>query len=453
MKRAKGAARKAKLSGLIATDFYQLTMLHAYDQAGMHERAMFEFFCRKLPPSRGFLLAAGLATLLAELEGAHFSEAEIEWLRSAGRFPEAMIENFDGWRFTGDIDAVPEGTLIFADEPLLRVEATIAEAQLIETMVINHIHYQTLIASKAARMILAAPNASLIDFGLRRAHSLEAGTYAARAAFIAGFAGTASTSAGLAFGIPITGTMAHSFIQAHDDEAEAFRHFAEAWPTDAVFLIDTYDTEAAAAKVVRLASRLRARGIAIRAVRIDSGDLAAHARAVRAILDEGGLKDVKIIASGGIDEWRLRRLAAESAPIDAYGIGTSLATSGDAPALDCAYKLVAYAGTPRRKRSEGKRLWPGAKQVFRRFADSGDLVSDTLAMVEEQVEGEPLLKPAMRGGRRLALPTLDESRQLAAVNLAALPEAYRDLDAPPGFPVEISQGLRRLAAELDAKGR
>lgn len=439
--------------GLLATDFYQLTMLDAYYRAGMEDIAVFEFFCRRLPSNRGFLMSAGLATLLEQLETARFSAAEIDWLRASGHFPQETLDRLGEWRFTGDVDAVPEGALVFADEPILRVTAPIPQAQLIETMAINHLHFQTLVATKAARMVLAASGARLIDFGLRRAHSLESGTYAARAAYLAGFDGTATVSAGERFGIPLSGTMAHSFVQAHDDEAKAFLDFAEARPEGVIFLIDTYDTEAGARKVVDLAPSLHARGISIGGVRIDSGDLAAHSRAVRSILDEGGLGDVMIIASGGIDEWKLQGLVAQGAPIDGYGIGTSLTTSQDAAALDCAYKLVSYAGTPRRKRSEGKELWPGAKQVHRRLDARGRLGGDILALADEAAEGEPLLKPVMRGGKLLAQPTLEESRALAAASLDTLPDRLRDLDQPADYRPAISDGLRAVAARLTAEGR
>lgn len=439
--------------GLLATDFYQLTMLDAYRQAGMGERAVFEFFCRRLPLGRGFLLSAGLAPLLERLEDALFSEEEIAWLRECGRFSAEAVEGFAAWRFTGDVDAMPEGTPVFADEPIIRLEAPIAEAQLVETLVISHIHYQTMIASKAARMVFAAPEATLIDFGLRRAHSLEAGLFAARAAYLAGFAGTATVSAAMRFGIPVSGTMAHSFIQAHDSEEEAFRHFAEARPTDVTLLIDTYDTEEAARTVARLAPGLRARGIGLRGVRIDSGDLAAHARAVRFILDEAGLADVKIVASGGIDEWTLRDFARSRVPIDIFGIGTSLTTSQDAPAMDCAYKLVAYAGKPRRKRSEGKILWPGAKQLFRQYGPDGRIARDILALKDEAVEGEAVLRPVMRAGRRLPEPTLARSRDLAREQLTRLPAELRELDCTEALRPDISPGLLGLAAEMSAAGR
>ena len=446
-------ASDAPAASLLATDFYQLTMLHAYYRAGMEGPAVFEFFCRHLPRNRGFLIATGLGTLLDQLENARFSNDEIAWLRASGHFPSEIVDRFAAWRFTGDIDALAEGTLVFAEEPFLRVTAPIAEAQLIETLVINHIHFQTLVASKAARMVLAAPGGKLIDFGLRRAHSLEAGTLAARAAYIAGFAGTATVSAGKRFGIPLSGTMAHSFVQAHDDEAQAFLDFAEARPEGIILLIDTYDTEAAARKVVELAPRLGDRGITLRGVRIDSGDLGAHARAVRDILDRGGLRETEIVASGGLDEWKLKDLVAQHAPIDAFGIGTSLTTSQDVPALDCAYKLVAYAGTPRRKRSEGKQLWPGAKQVCRRLDAQGRLDGDVLALAEEACDGEPLLQPVMRKGKHLDRPRLEVCRALASASLASLPDGMRDLDRPRAYLPAISSGLRKAAEKLTALGR
>lgn len=439
--------------GLLATDLYQLTMIDAYRQSGMEERGVFEFFCRHLPPQRGFLVAAGLAPLLETIERARFTAAELDWLSTSGRFSREAIDWFARWRFTGDIDAVPEGTPMFAEAPILRVEAPIAEAQLIETLVINILHYQTLIASQAARLVLAAPGRQLIDFGLRRAHSLEAGILAARAAYLAGFAGSATAIAGQRYGVPIFGTMAHSFIQAHDSEEEAFENFAAARPQDTIFLIDTYDTEAAARCILRIAPALAAGGIAIKGVRIDSGDLAHHARAVRQILDAGGLGAVRIVASGGIDEAMLRDLVASGAPIDSFGIGTSLTTSQDAPALDCAYKLVAYAGTPRRKRSEGKLLWPGAKQIFRRYRTDGTIERDTLALAGEAIEGEALLAPVMRSGRRLALPSLGEIRVHAAAGLARLPPALRRLESGVTLTLLPSSGLSRLAVTLSAQGK
>jgi nicotinate phosphoribosyltransferase len=434
----------------LLTDLYELNMVSAYLESGMTEPAVFELFFRKLPERRNFLMAAGLATVLDFLERLRFGEAELAWLRESGRFSEAVIERLAGLRFTGDVDAMPEGTVLFPHEPMLRITAALPEAQLVESRLINLFHLQTLIASKAARMVLAAPGKALVDFGLRRAHGAEAGLLAARAAWIAGFAATATVPAGPLWGIPITGTMAHAFVQAHASETEAFRHFAHARPQDVVLLIDTYDTEAAARKVVALAPELRAEGIEIRGVRLDSGDLATLSRRVRAILDAGGLEKVRIIASGGLDETILARLVAEGAPIDGFGVGTSLTTSEDAPALDCCYKLQAYAGKARRKRSAGKATWPGAKQVFRRHDTEGRMAGDVITLAEATALGTPLLVPAMRGGRRVeGLPDLAAARARAAEGLARLPPALRGLEPAPPYPVEIAPALRALAAEVD----
>ena len=351
----------------LLTDLYQLTMLQAYYRYGMEETAAFEFFSRKLPGKRGFLLAAGLEQVLEFLENLRFTSRDLAWIESSGLFSRDLLERLVDFRFTGDVDAMPEGTAFFPDEPILRVTAPMPEAQLVESRVVNFLHFQTVIATKAARCVMAAPGKLLVDFGFRRAHGSEAGLLAARASYLAGFNGTATVQAAPEFGIPVYGTVAHSFIQAHDSEMEALERFAHSQPGNVVLLIDTYDTEAGAEKVVTLASRLREQGIAVKAVRLDSGDLAEHARRVRKILDDGGCQDVRIFSSGGLDEFALQDFLRSGAPIDGFGIGTRLDTSSDAPYLDCAYKLVEYAGIPRRKRSEGKATFPGRKQVYRRF--------------------------------------------------------------------------------------
>jgi nicotinate phosphoribosyltransferase len=435
---------------LLLTDLYELNMYAAYLEAGMTGTAVFEFFARKLPPGRNFLLAAGLETVLRFLEQARFTAEELAWLEGTGRFGPAMLARLEAFRFTGEVYAVAEGTPVFADEPLLGVEAPLPEAQLLESRLINLLHFQTLVASKAARFVLAAPGKVLLDFGLRRAHGAEAGLLAARAAYLAGFTGTATTLAKPLWGVPIHGTMAHSFVQAHEDEALAFERFARARPGQVTLLLDTYDTEAAARKVVDLAPRLARDGIAVTGVRLDSGDLGAHARAVRAILDAGGLGKVRIFASGGLDERRVRELEA-AAPIDGYGVGTQLTTSSDAPALDCVYKLQAYAGVPKRKRSEGKSTWPGRKQVLRRVDGSGRIAGDVLTVEGDAAQrGEPLLKPVMRGGRRLTpAPSIDEIRARARAELARLPESLRGLDPGSAYPVEVAPALRALTEEAD----
>jgi nicotinate phosphoribosyltransferase len=439
------------LDSPLLTDLYELTMLQAYFDCAMREVATFEFFVRKLPPARNFLVAAGLAQALDYLAGLRFSPADLDWLAGTRRFSPAFLDWLESFRFTGDVHAMAEGTVFFPDEPILRVTAPLLEGQFVESRLINLLHYQTLIASKAARTVLAADGKMLIDFGLRRAHAGEAGLLSARASYLVGYAGTATTLAGMRFGIPVFGTMAHSYVQAHDDEADAFEHFARAQPGNATLLIDSYDTELGAAKVVEVARRLAADGIKIRGVRIDSGDLAAHACRVRRILDDGGLADATIVVSGNLDEYRVAGLIESGAPIDAFGVGTRMNTSADAPYLDCAYKLTEYAGAPRRKRSEGKATWPGAKQVYRRHDADRTMIGDALALDAETVPGSPLLAPAMVAGVRLdGAADLEASRAHAKAELASLPSALRALETAVAYPVEVTPALVALAHAVDA---
>ncbi len=440
-------------TSVLLTDFYEIAMLQAYHARGMNEVAVFELFVRDLPPTRNFLLAAGLAQAVECLTQLRFTQDELAWLDGTGRFTAAFLDALAALRFTGSLDALPEGTVCFGYEPILRVTAPMAEAQLVESRLMNLVHFQTMIASKAARCVLAARGRTLIDFGLRRSHGAEAGLMSARASYLAGFAGTATTLAGERFGIPTFGTMAHSFIQAHDDEMQAFEDFARSQPRHAALLIDTYDTEAAAHKAVELARRLRAEAIPINAVRIDSGDLGAHARKVRRILDDGGERAITIFASGNLDESRVEALLAEGAPIDAFGVGTRMNVAADAPFLDCAYKLVEYAGQGRRKRSEGKATWPGPKQVFRRSGTDGKMDGDTVTLVERTEPGTPLLVPVLRGGALVVpLPALEVSRAVARGQLDALPERLRSLQ-PAAMPYDVTMApaLRALADEVDRR--
>jgi len=438
------------MSGALLTDLYQLAMIQAYLDSDQTDTAVFEFFVRKLPPQRNFLMAAGLEQALDFLENLRFSTEELDWLGKTGRFNARLIDYLADFRFGGEVHAMPEGTLFFRNEPIMRVTAPLPQAQLVETRLINILQYQTLVASKAARMVLLAPGKLLVDFGLRRAHGADAGLMAARASYIAGFAGTATLLAEKVFGIPTYGTMAHSFIQSFDDEAEAFEAFARARPQNLTLLIDTYDTEAAARKVVALAPRLKQSGIAVQAVRIDSGDLTVLAKSVRDILDAGGLRDTGIFVSGGIDEGALAIFARDEAPIDGIGIGTSLVTSSDAPALDCAYKLQEYAGVPRRKRSTGKATWPGRKQVWRRYDEDGRMKSDVLSTEADVHEGVSLIRPVMAGGRRIGpQPTLDEVRTHARHELTQLPTELSTTQSSVLFPVHVSPSLKQLAAMAD----
>jgi nicotinate phosphoribosyltransferase len=445
-------------SGLL-TDYYQLTMMQGYLKNGLTGTAVFEFFFRKLPKQRGFLVAMGLESLLECIERLHFTADELQWLREKGCSAELLAFLCD-FRFTGDVHAVPEGSIVFPEEPILRITAPLPQAQLLETRAINLLHFQTLIASKAVRNVLSAPDKPLVEFGLRRAHGAEAGLLAARACYLAGFAGTSNVMAGRMFDIPIFGTMAHAFVLAHDDEIAAFADFARANPNDAVLILDTYDTQAAAAKVVKLAQTLAGEGIRIRGVRLDSGDLAEHARKTRRILDDGGLRDVQIFASGNLDEWSLAKLTAAKAPIDGYGIGTRLDVSADVPYLDCAYKLQEYAGKPRRKRSEAKATWPGPKQVYRVFGPDGLASHDELTLDEGAESSQPasassgqpqaLIVPVMRAGRRVGrTPASQEIRACLADQLAQLRPELKALEPQTEYRVEIMPALHALAAQCD----
>jgi nicotinate phosphoribosyltransferase len=436
----------------LLTDLYQLAMMEAYLDQGMTETAVFELFVRRLPEKRSFLMVAGLEQALEYLEMLRFTSDEIKWLAGTGRFRSTTLDYLAELRFTGDVHAMPEGTIFFPIEPILRITAPLPLAQLVETRLMNILHYQILVASKAARAVLAAPGKLLVDFGLRRAHGAEAGLMAARASYLAGFAGSATVLADELFGIPSFGTMAHSFIEAHDDETTAFEHFATSRPNNLTFLIDTYDSVAAARKIVALAPRLKARGIAIRSVRIDSGDLVALSKQVRAILDQGGLADVGIFASGGLDEEAVADLLTRGAALTGFGLGTSLTTSSDAPSVDCVYKLQEYAGVARRKHSVGKTTWPGRKQVWRRYGSDGQMAGDVLSLESDHQAGEPLLAPVMRSGQRIGpAPSLADSRARAARDLARLPGPLRQLYGKTVYPVEVAGPLTGLAAEVDRR--
>lgn len=439
-------------SSALLTDFYQLTMLQGYLERGMEDTAVFECFVRTMPPQRGFFMAAGLAQLLEYLENVCFTPAELEWVADSGRFSRSFVDYLERFRFAGDVQAMPEGTVFFANEPVVRVTASLPQAQLIETRLLNLLHYQTLIASKAARCVLAAAGKPVIDFGLRRSHGAEAGLLAARAGYLAGFVGSATVMAGRGFEVPVFGTMGHSFIQAHQSERRAFEHFAEAQPDNVIFLLDTYDTQEAARTVVKLAPRLRDKGITIKGVRLDSGELVEQARRVRCILDEGGLGDVQITASGNLDEDVIQHLVTAQAPIDLFAVGTKLATSADAPYLECVYKLQEYAGRPTGKRSEGKETWPGAKQVYRRYDQQGRIEHDVVTTTADTQEGTPLIRPVMESGKRLeASDSLDHIRGRATAELATLPDKMRRLGRGATISVGISAALRNLACEVDAR--
>jgi nicotinate phosphoribosyltransferase len=430
------------------TDLYELTMLEAYFEEQMRETAVFSLFVRRLPERRNYLLACGLDDVLAFLETLRFDGAALSYLDSLGRFSGRFLRHLEQLRFTGDVSAVPEGTPIFASEPIVEVAAPIAEAQLVETFVMNQIHLQTVLASKAARVVEAAQGRQVVDFGMRRMHGIDASLKAARAFHIAGVDATSNVAAGQAYGLHVAGTLAHSYVQAHDDEYEAFRAFARLHP-DTTLLVDTYDTLAGVGKVVALAREL---GPAFRvsAVRLDSGNLGELACAARRILDEAGLQRVSIFASGGLNEDDVARLVAASAPINGFGVGTDMGVSRDAPALDIAYKLVEYAGRGRLKLSPGKAVLPGRKQIFRVERD-GLAEHDVLARWDEAPTGRPLLHMVMKDGVRLpdARVSLDDARARARRELERLPRGVRALrPADPQYPVIISQELAGARDEI-----
>lgn len=431
-------------------DLYELTMAASYFAHGMNEPATFELSVRQLPPRRGFLVACGLEDALAYLDGFAFSDEAIGYLRSLGKFDEVFLGFLGNLRFTGDAWAVPEGEAVFAQEPLLRVAAPLIEAQLAETFLLNAITFQTMIATKAARIALACRDRTFVDFSGRRDHGADAALRVARASFVGGASGTSNVLAGQLHGLDLSGTMAHSYVLSFADEAEAFRAYARDFPEGAVLLIDTYDTVEGARRAAAVANELRGEGITIRAVRLDSGDLASLARTVRGMLDDGGCGDIRIFASSDLDEYRIAELLAEGAPIDAFGVGTRLGTSADAPSLGGVYKLVAGVHGPVMKRSAGKRSLPGVKQVYREEGDGGS-VADTIALADESgVPGRPLLAQVMASGERLSpAESLAALRERRAEAVARLPEAARNLEAPADvYPVRLSGGLTNLVRRL-----
>lgn len=445
----------ARVGGPLFTDLYELTMAAGYLRAGLTHTATFDLFVRQLPARRSFLVAAGLADALDHLEALSFEPAELDHLASLGRFDDDVLHHLSGLRFTGEVWAVPEGEVVFGDEPILRVTAPLLEAQLVETRLLNVVGSQTMVASKAARVAIACAGRRFVDFSARRDHGPDAAMQAARASFIGGASGTSLVSASMAHGIPPSGTMAHAFVMSFADERDAFRAFARTFPDDAILLIDTYDTEEGARRAVEVAHELAHEGVRLRGVRLDSGDLVRLSRSVRRILDDGGLADAAIFASGDLDEERITELLAAGSPIDAFGVGTQLGTSGDAPSLGAVYKLVDDADGPKIKLSEDKVTLPGRKQVWRVEDADGVADHDVIGLDHEAVEGRPLLEPVLRHGRRLApSPSIHEARERAAAAVAALPSRSRTLvQRERPYEVRRSAGLAALLERLTAEHR
>lgn len=463
MTEAVGAVRSGPLvleDAALFTDLYEITMAASYAHEAMDDVATFSLFVRKLPRARSFLIAAGLEDVLAYLQAFRFSRRAIQHLRSTGRFEPRFLERLARLRFTGRVRAVPEGTVVFPDEPLLEITAPIIEAQLVETAVLNACHYATVVASKAARSVLAARGRDVVEFGLRRAPGLDGGMKATRSAYLAGAASSSNVLAELGYDIPATGTMAHSYVQAFPDEHAAFRAFGRSFPDRCVLLLDTYDTLTAAAKAARVGQELQRRGHRLAGVRLDSGDLVTLSREVRRVLDAAGLSDVRILASGGIDEDEIARCVRADAPIDAFGVGTRMDVASDAPYLDLAYKLVRYGHRNVLKLSPGKETWTGPKQVYRRLGPYGAFRGDMLALADEPApEGTvPLLEAVMEDGLPTRVdPPLRTLRTRCAAQLRLLPPELRELHTNAVYPVRPSAALsaeqdRVRAAAIEREG-
>ena len=442
-------------NAVLLTDLYELTMASSYFAHGMTGEATFDLFVRELPPNRNFLVACGLDEALSFLENLRFDSASLDYLAAQQLFNDAFLEHLASLRFTGEMRAVPEGEIVFPGEPLVSVTAPLIEAQIVETFLLNSVSFQTMVASKAARVFIACRGRPFVDFSARRDHGADAALKAARAGYVGGASGTSNVLAGRVYGVPISGTMAHSYVMAFEDEIEAFRSFCRDFPTGAVLLIDTFDVEEGARNAVRVAQELAPEGVEVKGVRIDSGPLAPLTRSVRKILDEAGLSQVSIVLSGDLDEFRIKELLDDDVPADRFGVGTQLGTSGDAPALGSVYKLVAQRGEPKMKLSTGKATLPGRKQIHR-FFDDNRYARDVISLEDEAVTGGVgLLRCVMAQGRRVAgRERLEDVRRRCLERIEGLPEHLRSLDgADRPYEVARSDALVELVDKMRQRGR
>ena len=425
-------------------DLYELTMAQVYWRRDINGRATFSLFFRGYPKDRGYYIACGIDNALEFLEEFRLTQVEIDAIRETTPLADEFIDSLIALRFRGDVRAVPEGSIVFADEPVLEVTADVIEAQIVETMLLNTVTTANLLATKASRIVSAAAGRPVVDFGSRRTHGEDAALQAARSGYIAGFAGTSNVKAAARFGIPAVGTMAHSFVQTFDDERAAFEAYVREFPDASTLLVDTYDTMAGVANAVRVARQAQARGASVGAIRLDSGNLAELPRSARAIFDAAGLHDVRILASGGLDEHSIEHLVSSDAPIDAFGVGTRYGTSADAPFIDSVYKLVEFDGQPIVKLSSGKQTHPWSKQVNRRFREgvmTGDLLTRSTSPMPKDYP-HAMLRTMMKDGRRLKAPKpIGVVRNRVASNLATLPDRYRKISKPDRYPVEYSPEL------------
>lgn len=431
-------------------DFYELTMAQAYWQSGTTGPATFSLFCRRYPADRGYLVFAGLGDVLDYLESFHFTTRDIEYLRSLDRFDGDFLEYLAGLRFTGSVRALTEGSIFFINEPVIEVSAPVIEAQLLETCIVNQINLQAILATKAARVMTAARGKAVVDFAARRTHGVEAANKLARVCYLVGFQSTSNTLAGALYNLPVSGTMAHSFVTSFESEIDSFRQYARSFPESTTLLVDTYDTLEGTRKAAVVGLEMQHEGHRLRAIRLDSGDLLDLAHKARAVLDAAGLPEVRIFASGGLDEFEVDALVRAGAPIDAFGVGTKVGVSADAPWTDCAYKLVDYAGRPVLKLSSRKQTLPGPKQVFRYRSPDGTYLRDVIGTAREQAPGaEALLASVMQGGKRLAPePELNELRQRFGREFASLPERHKLLRSPETYDVRLSEELERLRQQV-----
>ncbi len=440
----------------LLTDFYELTMCASYFDNKRNGPATFDLFIRKLPPNRSYYIFAGLEQALLYLKNLRFNTEQIDYLRERG-FKEDFLNYLRGFKFSGEVWAVPEGTIVFPDEPLIRVTAPIIEAQLVESFLLNTVNLQTMIATKASRVAHAAQGKTVIEFGLRRTHGTDAGMKAARCSYIGGCNGTSSVLAGMKYGIPVFGTMAHSFVMFFDNEAEAFKAFAKTFPKASTLLIDTYDNIKGAENAVATAKTLERKGFRLSGVRIDSGDLVEISKKVRHILDKNGLDYVKIFASGDLDEYKIEDLLRRGAKIDSFGVGTRMSTSEDRPYVDIIYKLCEKMGgsgefVPTMKLSQGKITLPARKQVYRVKDRNGIFAKDIIALHDEKVEGTPLLIKVMEKGKIVhKLPSLEQIRNNGLQNLSKLPEKCKQLRKAPRYPVILSPNLKKILKELSSE--
>ena len=438
------------LSREIMTDLYELTMAASYFEQEMFAPATFSLMVREYPPKRSYLVCAGLDPLLDYLESFHFRPDDLEYLEQTSLFPDKFLQFLETLRFTGEVRAIPEGRLAFCDEPLVEITAPVMQAQLVETFVINSINLPTLVATKASRCHYAAGERRLVDFSLRRTHGMDAGLMVARSSFIGGFIGTSNVQAGKIYGLPIYGTMAHSYVESFDREIESFRAFAKSFPDNTVLLIDTYDTLAGARKAVIVAGEMRQAGQSLRAVRLDSGDMVQLSKEVRKIFDDSGFPEVRIFASGGFDEFKIQKILTSGAIIDAFGVGTKMGVSADAPYLNMAYKMVMYNGRPVMKLSSGKVSLAGPKQVFRQRDKKGFFKGDLIGLLEEEVaDSESLLETVMKDGKRLFPPQpLPNIQEVFRDEFSKLPETYKGLEGNPSYPVKITPRLQALQDQV-----